>query len=310
VILRALPGLICISLVLTAPGNTISLQASLYDHDLQNAADFLWSQYNHTLHLLAEAPRAGKTVYWLWNDNYLGYHALRFYYPEIADTIMETLQRYEHVKNYAYEALFGQTVELPFQSSMNYTIEEGTDYAIKLDIYNGSTMHDWRNYSNLLCLAALSNYWQRNIATAMSNFSKAVRMWDGAGIKDAVNPNSTDRYATYKLALLLYTSTILQQPLSFHRDAENIIWKMQNKTNYGIHTDYNGDLDPSGSNVNVETTALVIGVYKWSYSLLNELKGKTPWYSCILFVNFVFLIIINSYRKQLKRGFCYSASIK
>jgi len=313
-ILRALSGLICISLVLTVSGNTTSLPVCQHDHDLQNAADFLWAQYNPTLHLLAEAPQVEETDYWLWNDNYLGYHTLRFYYPGIADSIMETLQSYGYMKNYAYEALFGQTVDLPFQSSINYTIEEGADYTIKLDIYNGSTMKDWKNYSNLLCLAALSQYWRGDITSAVSNFSKAVTMWDGAGILDEANNESTDReynrYAVYKLALLLYTAKILDQPPSFHRDAEDIVWQMQNKTNYGIHTDYNSDLDPSGSNVNVETTALVIGLYKWSYALLNELTSKSPWVSCILIVTFVFILIISSYRQQLKMRFCYSAGKK
>ncbi|MFX0204003.1 MAG: hypothetical protein ACFFCW_48515 [Candidatus Hodarchaeota archaeon] len=306
-IMRALPGLICMSLVLTASGNTISLQTVQHDQDLQKAADFLVSQYNSTLQLLAEAPRVRPTVYWLWNDNFLGYYALKVYYPEIADTIMESMQRYGYMYNYAYEALFGQTVDLPFHSPMNYTILKGIDYEINLDIYNGSIMKDWQNYSNLLCLAALSQYWKGDITIAVSNFSKAVTMWTGTGITDEANDDSDDkeykRYAVYKLALLLYTAKILDQPLSFQRDAENIIWQMQNKTNHGIHTDYNGDLDPSGSNVNVETTALVIGAYKWSYSIFNELNDKILVLSGMFLIYTIFLTIFSVYSRWLRKKF-------
>lgn len=92
-------------------------------------------------------------------------------------------------------------------------------------------------------------------------------MWNGTGIIDEVNNEPSDEkygfYATYKLVLLLYAEKILGQSLSFHEAAENIIWQLQNSTNYEIHTHYTASLDPSGSDVNIETTSLVIGLYEW-----------------------------------------------
>ncbi len=238
-----------------------------HEQNLENAATFLQSQYNQTLQLCAEAPNVAPDTYWLWNDNYLAYEALKYYNETMENEILVTLERYGFMKNNAYEALFGQTIELPFRRSMNYVIEEGADYIIKLDIYNGSIIDDWKSFANLLCVAALSEHWQWNHTAALDYFNAAAAMWDGIGLSDAANTKPEDEdsrhYATYKLALLLYTEKILGQSLSFHAEAENIIWQMQNSTNYGVHTDYDNNFDPSGSDVNVETTSLVIGLYKW-----------------------------------------------
>jgi len=238
-----------------------------HEQDLENAATFLHNQYNQTLQLCAEAPNAAPDTYWLWNDNYLVYEALKCYNITMANEILVTLESYGFMKNNAYEALFGQTIELPFRGPMNYTIEEGAGYTIKLDIYNGSIMDDWKNHANLLCVVALSEHWQWNHSAALDYFNAAAAMWDGIGLIDAANTKPKDEdsrhYATYKLALLLYTEKILGQSLNYHEEAENIIWQMQNSTSYGIHTDYDNNKDPSGSDVNIETTSLVIGLYKW-----------------------------------------------
>ena len=246
-----------------------------HEQDLENAAIFLQNQYNKTLQLCAEAPNVAPDIYWLWNDNYLAFEALKYYNETMANEILATLENHEHMKNYAYEALFGQTIEQPFRGSKNYIIEEGAGYTIKLDIYNESIMDDWHSYANLLCLAALSEHWQQNHLAALIYFNAAAAMWDGIGISDAANAKLGDketwRYSTYKLALLLYTEKILGQSLNFHEDAEYIIWHLQNSINYGIQTDYDVYLNPSGSDANVETTSLVIGLYKWP-----EVFSKQP----------------------------------
>ncbi|MFQ6126963.1 MAG: hypothetical protein ACE5R6_20500 [Candidatus Heimdallarchaeota archaeon] len=238
-----------------------------HEQDLENAATFLQHQYNSTLQLCAEAPNAAPAVYWLWNDNYLAYAALIHYNETMAKAILATLESYGFMKNYAYEALFGQPIELPFREPKHYTIAEGAGYTIMFDVYNGSIMADWKRHANLLCLAALSEHWQQNHTAALDYFNAAAAMWDGIGLCDAENPESEDEgsryYATYKLALLLYTEMILGQSLSFHEDAMNILWHLQNRTNYGIHTNYDTNYDPNGSDVNVETTSLVIGLFKW-----------------------------------------------
>lgn len=238
-----------------------------HEQDLEFAATFLQNQYNSTLQLCAEAPNVAPDIYWLWNDNFLAYHALRFYNITIANAIWEKLEEYSYMRNYAMEVLFKQKIELPLRAAHSYMVEEGAGYTIKLDMYNGSTMSDWSSYANLLILAALSEYWKYNTAKAVDYFNQAADMWNGIGIIDEINNESEDeeysKYNTYKLALLLYAERILEKRLSFHDAAENIIWQLQNSSNYGIYTHYNSSIDPMDSDVNVETTSLVIGLYKW-----------------------------------------------
>jgi len=230
---------------------------------LENAAMFIQTQYNPTLQLCAEAPNAAPDVYWLWNDNFLAYYALQHYNKTMANAIYGKLEKNRIMKNHAYEALFNHTITVPFRAPIDYTVKVGAGYTIKVDMYNGSIMNNWDNHSNLLCLAALSAYWQcGRDNTALRYFHNASKMWDGKGIVDA---NFTGRYHTYKLALLLYTERVLGQTLAFHDAIETTMWHMQNQTTYGIHTDYDRNLAPRGSDVNVETTALVIGAYTYSF---------------------------------------------
>lgn len=252
-------------------------QADL-EADLGFAATFLQNQYNSTIGLLREAPEITEpTIYWLWTDNNLGYHALEYYNESMADEIKSTLDFYGYDKMYAYETLFRQTVNLPFKDANTYYITEETDYIIKLDIYNGSTMEDWESYGNLLCLAALSEWWQRHFAQAKSYFSQVKAMWDGKGIADKAfqEGDSAGVYQTYKLAKLLYTERILGQVLTFHDTAESIIWQMQNDTTGGIITGYDSEFSTNGHFANVETTSLVIGSYKWEYEPYPKPKPVT-----------------------------------
>lgn len=115
--------------------------AVVHETALENAATFFQIQYNSDLQLLAEAPSV-PIVYWLWVDNYVGYPALRFYNTTMAAAIYVKLEECGYMQNYAYEALFSKMVELPFKAPNQYNVEEGADYTIKLDIYNGSRMED------------------------------------------------------------------------------------------------------------------------------------------------------------------------
>ena len=234
-----------------------------HEQDLENAATFLQNQYNQTLQLCAAAPWFAPDTYWLWNDNYFAYETLKYYNETMSNEIYSKIESYGYMKNYRIEACFGQTVELPFKSANFYTIEEGAGYTIKLDICNGSIISNWEDFGDLLVLAALIKYWQCWYdQQALDYFNKAAAMWDGKGIKDAAF--EPFKYATYKLALLLYAERILGQSLSFHDTAESIIWQMQNSTNYGIQTNYDESFTPIGD-VNVETTSMVIGAYKWTF---------------------------------------------
>lgn len=116
-----------------------------HEQDLENAATFLQNQYNQTLQLCAEAPNVAPNNYSLWNDNYLAYETLKYYNETMANEILATLESYNFTKNYAYEALFNQTIELPFKAEQTYIVKKGAGYNITLDMYNGTIMNDWEN---------------------------------------------------------------------------------------------------------------------------------------------------------------------
>jgi len=253
-----------------------------HEQDLEKAATFLQNQYNQTLQLCAESPTPPwNNNYWLWTDNYLAYEALKFYNETMANEIYSKLQEYGYMKNYAYEALFKQSINLPFQYSHTYILKNDSGYTIAVDLFNVGTFSDWDHYCNLLILAALSEYWRCWYdPQVLYYFNKAAAMWDGTGIIDEVNNEPEDffygLYETFKLALLLYAERILGQSLSYHNTAESIIWQLQNASNYGIHNLYNGSIDPLTSGANVETTSLVIGAYKYSFSRSCPTPSVSP----------------------------------
>jgi hypothetical protein len=127
------------------------------------------------------------------------------------------------------------------------------------DMANGTAvMEDWRRYADLLLYAALSSHWQGKEREALELFNIAKNMWDGVGIHDSA-AEAESRYATYKLALLLYTSRVLGQKLPFEEELIATILRMQDEETGGIITDYRPNGQPAeNADANTETTAITI----------------------------------------------------
>jgi len=127
---------------------------------------------------------------------------------------------------------------------------------VKIEIANGTVVADWEEYADLLLYASLSRYNEGNLTGARYYFRKASGMWDGRGLADKEFRQS-GCYTTFKLALLLYASKVLSEPLPFKTRLEEQIWKRQHPVLGGFVTHYH----PNGTNlgdVNTETTSLVI----------------------------------------------------
>jgi len=274
-------GILCIILAISLVGVIINYTLIIESKNFQissltslisrtivhNSVNFLKSAYNSTIGLIAEAPRVAPNIYWLVSDNLWAYKALENYAPEISNAIkaklIELAQTYNLPKDaqglpisFRHEAVIGDTVPILFNETISYTLYSN-DYTLKTDIANGTAiMKDWQSYADLLLYAALSKHWKGKNDEALTLFTMAKNMWDGVGIKDAA---MKEKYATYKLALLLYTSRVLGQTLDFENELITTLFKMQDQETGGIITEYYPNGEPAeGADVNTETTSITI----------------------------------------------------
>jgi hypothetical protein len=233
---------------------------------LRWAADYLISQYNPSLGLVAEAPTVAPNTYWLVSDNLLAQRALASYDPAISSNISRSLQEYALTFrvptnaaglpiSYKHEPLIGEQVPLPFRMCVQLTLVEIPAYVIKTDVANESVLLDWRSYGDLLLYASLSAHDDGDDETAGAYFTEACAMWDGIGIRDK-HTNITGLYATYKLALLYHVAHQLTETLPFEEALLDRLWRQQHD-NGGFITDYHLDGTPDGD-TNTETTAIVL----------------------------------------------------
>lgn len=236
--------------------------------EIPKMIDFLKNNYNQSLKLCREAPQAAPNTYWVVSDNLL-VCALKDFQPTISNISSEICDKIKNIANeynlptninglpidYKHEALIGETIPLPFNTTNNYTLVNDT-YQIKTEVSNGTdVMNDWEEYADLLLYGALSYHNSGNESKAIELYSKAKAMWDGTGINDKVTQNN-GTYAMYKLSLLVYVSRILNQPLEFKNEINARIL-LQQRDDGGIITDYNSSGETLGD-ANTETTAITI----------------------------------------------------
>jgi len=232
---------------------------------LKRAADFLLSQYNLDLRLCREAPKAAPNAYWLLSDNLLAQYALRDYYPEISEEIHNELKRRGYAEDEHWDALLGKPIPVPNKKMMTLVIEETESYLVKADVRNEAEYFvDWAEYADRLLLHSLSLVWKGDVEQAKLYFSYAKDLWTGKGVRDPPQSWTTEAglYETYKLVLLLFVSKVLEEPLPFQHELEQILWSLQ-RDDGGIITHYRIDtLEPwDEADANTETTAVTIIAY-------------------------------------------------
>ena len=241
---------------------------SLYEENVKRAVDFLiHTQYNSDLRLCREAPKAAPNVYWLLSDNLLAQYALKDYYPEISKAIHSELKRRGYAEDQHYDALLGKPIPVPNKKMMTLTIEQTENYTIKANVRNEAEYFaDWAQYADRLLLHSLSLVWKKEVEQAKQYFSHAKELWTGKGMKDPPKGWTTQKglYETYKLPMLLLVSKVLEEPLPFQRQLEEILWSLQ-RDDGGIITHYNmTTLEPwEEADANTETTAITIIAYTY-----------------------------------------------
>jgi hypothetical protein len=246
---------------------TVTITVCYIADMIQSAVEFLQNMYNPSVKLCAEAPKTAPNTYWLVSDNLWAFKALEKYNPKLSKTIksklIELAKAYKLPRDveglpisYKHEAIIGDTIPASFNTTTQYTLYTNK-YTLKTEIANSTAvMEDWQEYADLLLYAALSKHWEGKDNEAIALFNKAKDMWDGVGINDKAT-KADGTYATYKLALLLYTSKALGQKLDFELQLIATIWNMQDKTTGGIITGYEPDGTPFGD-TNTETTSITI----------------------------------------------------
>jgi len=252
------------------------------EENLVKAANFLNNtQFNQTIGLCREAPNFNPNIYWLVSDNLLAYHALNYYFPETAGKIQDIMKNYGYFRSFKHEVIFGTTIPyIPLKTHNNYTINQIENTAIKTEVCNGTETLNTTDYADLCIFAALHYHWINNESHAVELFNIAENMWNGRGIYDnaslyAEGTGKSLIYSTFKIALLLYASRILNRPLENRTDIEGVLWHMQDESG-GLHTDYDANLNYTGSDVNTETTALAIIAYKYEPKIMNRPASYPP----------------------------------
>jgi hypothetical protein len=140
---------------------------------------------------------------------------------------------------------------------------------------NSIILAEFRNYSdpiggtyaNALIYKSLNSYLKGYVTEAKQYFNQTLALWDGRGIND--DATRTDHfYANYKLALLVYTSKVLNMPID--SAIEQKLWSMQ-QPNGGITSLAGLNGSPVGT-ANAETTAMTLLIY--NNQLIWEIQGK------------------------------------
>ena len=246
---------------------------------VERAAEFLLNQFNESLGLCREAPNVAPNTYWLVSDNLWAWKALQMVNEsglpdanragvvakEIKSSLTKLAAKYGLPTDsnglpisHAHEAVIGDVALPPYNTTTNCTLYRN-DSVLNTTMYNGTVMSDWANFSDLLLHAALSYHWLGNDAEALDNYSNVTKMWNATSIalQDQAFNKTYKTYDTFKLALLLYTSRVLGQSLSFESQLVDRIYSQQRVSDGGTLTNYYAN-GTSVGDANTETTSIVI----------------------------------------------------
>ena len=226
---------------------------------------FLVGLFDPAVELLPEYR--GANVYWLYHDNYLAAKVLAPHDKMLAARIAASIRKRGVTASGKIEILFDESpMGLPFRQYELTEVERVGDRIIKTEVVTGEPFAGWREYADLLLLAAIFKAKEnRDTDGAKQDFAAALATWDGRGFRDQVT-KKTGLYATYKLALALIAAARLklrppaQEPILAALLA-------QQADDGGWITDY----DAEGKRVglaNVETTSLaVLAIARWQAAI-------------------------------------------
>jgi len=231
------------------------------------ATAFLVSNYNLKLGLISETTFSH--IYWLYSDNFLAARALRQVGPfdpyliAIANNISATIQHYAPRLGSAtnqYVVLSG-TWKGPcsFANTSSPIVGQPSSMQVKVTLNNGTGTLSASDYADIAFLKAICLQYQGNYSQALTAFNLGASFFNGTGFADLqfTSPAGSSHgiYQTYKLALYIYTSRLLSQPVN--QAALAMLLKMQ-APDGGFYSGYLPDLTHDNTASNTETTSLAI----------------------------------------------------
>jgi hypothetical protein len=214
---------------------------------------FLASLLDPDLGLVPEFP--GSKTYWLFHDNYLAAKVLERTDPPLARRIRTAIAGFGVTRSGKIELLFGEAGRpLPFRYHRLTEVKRVGEKVIKTEVAGDQVQPDWERYADLLFLAAIAEV-KANRDKARERFDAGMKLWDGRGFADRASAKA-DKYATYKLALVLIAGERIEQRPDCWPELKKRLLAMQ-RADGGFITDYRADGRPVGQ-ANVETTALAV----------------------------------------------------
>lgn len=227
---------------------------------------FLVGLFDPAVELLPEYR--GANVYWLFHDNYLAVKILAPHDKPLADKIAASIRKRGITASGKIEILFDDSPHsFPFRQYELTEVERVGDRIIKTEVVKGEPFQGWREYADLLLMAAIFKARSsESLDEAKRDFAAALETWDGRGLRDQVTKKS-GLYATYKLALALIAAARLKVIPPTH---EQIVAALlaQQADDGGWITDYNAQGERIGL-ANVETTSLaVLAIERWQAAAL------------------------------------------
>ncbi len=250
-----------IVLALQAVYLPLILHNSMDQTAVQRAIAYLWREYNSDVGLLRESPVTAPHKYWLATDNQLAVYALeRAGEPGLATSLLATLQRYGDTRHGLIEALQGEIVAWPPYTETQRLVDRIGQEEVWLETrLDGNPICDWLEYADLAMFGALNAFHAGQHAKAHQRYQIAIVYFDGIGFADKAY-EAMGLYATYKLALALYTAQVIGEPME-PIILQALLAKQAGPSEGlyagGFYTLYNANRVPQGD-TNTETTAYAI----------------------------------------------------
>lgn len=184
------------------------------DAALAQGIRYLQAQYNPAVGLLRESPQTQPHRYWLATDNLLALYALRCVgAPAPTAAIQATYHRFGAPRHGLSEILDRQPIAWPPRTPVQTRVVAYGPEEVWLEQRVGDAyMADWAQYADLALVYALRLHQAGDRAAAQRAYRTASHLYDGVGFADAAY-QTDGMYATYKLALAVYTAHTLGQPV-------------------------------------------------------------------------------------------------
>ena len=255
-------ALLSVSPALTVRGLS---QSDILSQSLAQSVNYLARNYDSSIGLVHESPDSAylSNTYWLYSDNFLA----SLVFQGAGRDNMSLLLLAENLTRSMTHFIRGQpsTVNqymvlvsssfFPFNASKDFIFATLGTAVVKSTVNNQTGILDPTKYADIAFLEAIEYNNKGDDSHALQVFHKGTAFWNGTGFKDNA---FTSTFATYKIALYLYTARLLgQTPDSSIVDGLITLQSHNGVDAGGFFTEYAGRFSPvSGSNT--ETTALAI----------------------------------------------------